>query len=419
MAPALIAGGIFIGALGLILVKPRYVPAWAASLGGGLLMVVVDLLPPAAALGQIGSAWNILLLFLGLGLSSAVVDHAGVFRLAGDTAARWAQGDQRRLLTGLYLVGVLVTAVLSNDATALLLTPVAVAIATRAGVGPQPFVFACALVANAASFLLPVSNPSNLLLISRIPLTLAQFLGHLLLPAFLAITVTLLGLLVVFRRELDLPCVQSSAVHSASGRTKAVAVGVCGLGAAYILGGALNWPLGVVALTGSIALIGLDAALGGWAPRALARGVPWSILPLFVGLALLVGGAERVHLFGPVERAVQASADLGPSGSPVLVLLLALLSNCINNLPAALVTGSALGAVQPGLERTDLVSAAIIGVNLGPNLTTIGSLSTMLWLLLLRRGGIDVSILDYLRVGTVVTLPALLAAAAGLWLVVR
>jgi arsenical pump membrane protein len=134
---------------------------------------------------------------------------------------------------------------------------------------------------------------------------------------------------------------------------------------------------------------------------------------------LLVGGAERVHLFAPVERAVQASADLGPSGSPVLVLLLALLSNCINNLPAALVTGSALGAVQPGLERTDLVSAAIIGVNLGPNLTTIGSLSTMLWLLLLRRGGIAVSILDYLRVGTVVTLPALLAAAAGLWLVVR
>ena len=95
------------------------------------------------------------------------------------------------------------------------------------------------------------------------------------------------------------------------------------------------------------------------------------------------------------------------------------MNQIINNLPAALVTGSALGAVQPSLERTDLVSAAIIGVNLGPNLTPIGSLSTMLWLLLLRRGGIDVSILDYLRVGTVVTLPALLAAAAGLWLVVR
>jgi arsenical pump membrane protein len=419
MASALMAGGVFVGTLALVIIKPRHVPDWAASLGGGLLMVVLGILPVGDAIGQLSSAWNIFLFFLGLGLASAVVDEAGVFQLAAETAARWARGNQRRLLIGLYLVGTLVTAVLSNDATALLLTPVAVTLATRAGVEPRPYVFACALVANAASFLLPVSNPSNLLLLGRVPLSLTAFLSHLLIPAFLALAVTLLSLLVVFRRELAEPSVLSTREHSATKRATAVALGVCALGAAYIVGAALDRPLGLVAFAGSVALIGLDAAFGGWAPRALARDVPWGIFPLFAGLVLLVGGAERVHLFAPLERAVQSSADLGAIGPPVLVLALALLANTITNLPAALVTSSALGAVQAGVERTDLVSAAIIGVNLGPNLSTIGSLSTMLWLLLLRRRGIDLSVLDYLRVGTLVTGPALLAAAAGLWLVIR
>jgi arsenical pump membrane protein len=181
----------------------------------------------------------------------------------------------------------------------------------------------------------------------------------------------------------------------------------------------LDWPLGVVAAGGAIALVGMDSLAGGWNPRALASEVPWGLFPLFAGLLLLVGGAERVGLFVPLERLVQVAAGLGALGPPTLVLALALLANLINNLPAALVTASALGTVQPVATRGDLAAAAIIGVNLGPNLSTVGSLATMLWLLLLRRRGLDISALAYLRVGATITAPALLAAAAGLWMAVR
>ena len=98
---------------------------------------------------------------------------------------------------------------------------------------------------------------------------------------------------------------------------------------------------------------------------------------------------------------------------------MAVLANLINNLPAALVTASALGSVGPIASREALTAAAIVGVNLGPNLTTVGSLATMLWLILLRRRGLEISAFDYLKIGVAVTVPALLAAAAGLWLTIR
>jgi len=186
---------IFAASLVLLLLRPRGLPDWAAALGGGLVMIASGLLPVREALAQLGAGWNVFLFFFGLALSSAVAEQAGLFRTAAALAARTAGGSQRRLLIGLYLAGVLITAVLSNDATALLLTPVAFAAATRLGVDPRPYAFACALVANAASFLLPVANPANLLILGRAPLGLGTFLVHLLLPSVLALAVTLAGLL--------------------------------------------------------------------------------------------------------------------------------------------------------------------------------------------------------------------------------
>ena len=184
---------------------PARVPDWAAAMGGGLAMIVVGALSPAGAVEQLLAAWNIFLFFLGLSISAAVADRAGLFRAAAVAAANMAGHSQRRLLIGLFVVGAAVTAILSNDATALLLTPVAFAVASRLGLNPRPYAFTCALVANAASFVLPVSNPANLLLLARAPLSLAGFVGQLALPSLAALLTTLGGLLVIFRQELALP----------------------------------------------------------------------------------------------------------------------------------------------------------------------------------------------------------------------
>jgi arsenical pump membrane protein len=172
-------------------------------------------------------------------------------------------------------------------------------------------------------------------------------------------------------------------------------------------------------MCGAALLVTLDMLVAGWQPGPLLREVPWTLFPLLAGLLLLVDGAERIGLVSPVRDLVEASANLGLTGFPVAALGMAALANILNNLPAALVAASALGGMSAGIERSDLAAAVIVGVNLGPNLTTVGSLATMLWLVLMRRRGVEVSALTYFRVGVVTTVPALLAAAAGLYIAAR
>jgi len=415
-----VGGAIFIGSLVLLLARPNRVPDWAPTLGGGLMLVLVGVLPPAEALDELAASWNLFLFLLGLGLSAASADRAGVFRAAAEAAARLGRGSQTRLFVSLYAAGVVTTAVLSNDATALLLTPVAFAVTTRLGLDPRPYAFACALVANAASFVLPVSNPANLLVLSRAPLPLGAFLARLLLPSVLAITLTLAGLLVVFRKELAAPFELPSNAPGRLHRRTAISLGgLAGLTVLYLVASALGWPLGAVATAGAMLLVLLDVLVAGWQPRALLHGVPWTLFPLLAGLLLLVGGTERIDFVAPFVRWLEASAGFGVAGLPVASLGMAALANVLNNLPAALVAASALGSLSPGIERSDLAAAVIVGVNLGPNLTTIGSLATMLWLMLVQRSGLEVSALMYFRVGVVTTVPALLFAAAGLWIAAR
>ena len=416
MPEPLTVGVLFAGSLALLLVRPRRVPDWTAALGGGLLMVAVGVWTPQQAVRQLADSTDVLLFFVGLGVASATADRAGLFGAAAHLAAATARGSQQRLLVGLFAVGTIVTAVLSNDATALLLTPVAFAAATRLGLDPRPYVFTCALVANAASFLLPVSNPANLLIMARTPLGLSAFIARLLVPSLLALGATLVGLLWVFCDDLQPPYDDVPASGPAlTSRTRASLVGVSGLGVVYVLAAAIGWPLGRVAVTGAAVLVVVDALVAGWEPLRVVREVPWGLLGLVAGLLLLVGGAEQASLFRPLVGAIDTVSVLGPTGLPALVVGMALLANVINNLPGALVAATALSILPSGVDRSNLVAAVIVGVNLGPNLTTIGSLATMLWLVLLQRRGLEVSALEYVRVGGLVTVPALVLAAAALW----
>src|SRR5579859_748 len=295
----LTAGAVFAISLVLLLIRPRRVPDWSAALAGGLLMIGTGVLTPQQALRQLSDSADVLLFFLGLGVISSTADRSGLFQTAARLAAAAARGSQRRLLVGLFVVGTVLTAVLSNDATALLLTPVAFAVATLLVLNPRPYVFACALVANAASFLLPVSNPANLLMLARVPLSLSGFVGRLLLPSILALGCTLVGLLLVFRAELQAPYIDRRVSSAAlTSRTRASMLGVSGLAVAYVVASAVGWPLGRVAVGGAIVLVAVDGAIAGWQPRHLVRDLPWALVLLVAGLLLLVGGAERANQIG-------------------------------------------------------------------------------------------------------------------------
>jgi len=203
-----------------------------------------------------------------------------------------------------------------------------------------------------------------------------------------------------------------------------VRLGLTGLAvlmAAYLLSDWLALPLGVVACIGGLLLTALDAVSVRFEPRALLREAPWGVLVLLAGLTVVVEGLVRSGVTRPATAALDALARLAVTdgsaganiGATVVALGTAVGSNLINNLPMALIVAAELLHLDP-TEAQRLVAGAIVAVDLGPNLTTVGAFSTMLWLMLLRRRGLDVSARAYARVGLLLTPPALLAAVIAL-----
>lgn len=412
MSPsALLALGVFGASIGLILLRPRRFPDWVPALGGGGLMMVLGLLPPTAALRELARSWNVFLFFLGLATASVVAERAGLFRLAADAASAVANGSQRRLLVALYVAGVLITVVLSNDAAALLLTPVAFELARGLKVDPLPYALSCALVANAASAVLPFSNPANVILLQAHPLGLRTYAALLLLPSVAALGATLAGVLWIFREPLSVPLPPVGRRPRIPRSAAASLVGVTLLALGYLVAAANGWPLGVAAVVGAAVLVVLESSTSGLALGAVARRLPWGLFPLFGGLLLLVAGGDRAGAFQPLIGLLEHLPGGRIQQSISALVIASAASNVLNNLPTALVAGAALRKLaDPGHATT---AALLLGVDLGPNLTPAGSISTLLWLLLLEREGVRLGLARFLRVSVPVTISALAAAAAG------
>jgi arsenical pump membrane protein len=415
------AAAIAVATLVAVMVRPRGIAEATSALLGAALMVGTSVVAPGEALRLWLDAWNVFGFFLGLMLVAAAADHAGVFDVLAWLAACHAGGRAYRLLLSVFALGVLLTAFLSNDATALILTPVVYALSVRLGLPARPFTFACTFIADTASFLLPVSNPINILVLHRFPVSLGDYLSHLLPAAVLAIAVNVVAFLVFFRADLRghfdpaaLP--RPEALDRAPQLFRFTVFGLIALAIAYVLAGAQGWPLSLVALAGAGVLLAGAARWGALAPRRLASEVSWGLLGFVAGFLIVARGIENVGLADLLGRGLALLAGSDPLRTVLAaVFAAAISSNLVNNVPATLVQLAAIDSLSVDSPRDLLAYGTIVGADLGPNLTTVGSLATMLWLLMLRRRGLEVSSLDYFRVGVVTTPGMLLAAALALW----
>ena len=411
---------VFVATLAAVVARPRGISeAWPAVLGG-LAMVALGLVPPAGALERLLANGPLFGFFLGLMVIAAVADEAGFFAHVARLAVERAGGSPRRLLLNVFVVGAVVTAFLTNDATALVLTPVVHIIVTRLRLPPAPFVFACTFVADAASFLLPVSNPVNLILLGGAGTALGPFLRFLLLPSLVVLAWNAALFLFLFRRSLRGTLEESrlprEEVEGGYLRSVSAALGLVAVG--YVAATTFGFPVAVVALAGGAGLVALAALHGRLDAAQLARAISWPLFPFVGGMVLVVAGVERIGL---TPAAARLAAGLA-AGSPLAGVLavtfgVAAGANLVNNVPIALIAASALAALPPeAAQGHALHYAAVLGADLGPNVSVVGSLATMLWLLMLRRRGMAISSLDYLKLGLVVTPPALLLGALTLWL---
>ena len=398
-----------------VIVRPMRWPEAIWAVAGALAVVVFGLLPWTAALGAVGEGTDVYLFLTGMMLLSETARREGLFDWLAVEAVLHARGSPTRLFLLVYIVGTIVTVFMSNDATAVVLTPAVFAAARKAKLEPLPYLFICAFVANAASFVLPISNPANIVLYGGHMPALTKWLASFALPSVVAVVVTYVALRWCMRDALagdvaDLP------PRGKLPRGAFVALaGIVLTALALIVTSALDIKFGWPAAIGGVATVVAVLVTERASPWPVIRHVSWSIIPLVAGLFVLVSAIEGTGLIAGVTQGLAAltqhSVTLAAAAAGGVI---AVVANLMNNLPVGLIAASVLTHAQPPLAVTD---AALIGVDLGPNLSITGSLATILWLLAIRRDGEHVDFWSFLKVGAVVMPPALVLAIAARLLV--
>ncbi|MEO6888184.1 MAG: ArsB/NhaD family transporter, partial [Ktedonobacteraceae bacterium] len=312
----------------------------------------------------------------------------------------------------------------SNDATALILTPIVYTLVTRLRLPVLPFLFACTFIADTASFLLPVSNPINIIVLSAFHLDLWTFLRLLFLPSLLVIGINIAIFFLLYRKQLrgsfDIKRLASSGFPTRHrGYFRYTCCVLLLVVIAYIIASATQFPLSLVTLGGAALLFAGALRWKQVALQAIAGHISWSIFGFIAGMFIIVQAVEGSGLttqFGQLLLHLSGGSSLGAVTVGTLGATVG--TNLINNVPMSVVLTSALHGMQHTTRATQLgfVAATIFGCDLGPNLTTVGSLATVLWLLILRRRNLDVSGLDYFKVGILVTPFMLLAGIVMIWL---
>ncbi|HKV13614.1 MAG TPA: arsenic transporter [Reyranella sp.] len=394
-----------------VIVRPFGAPEAIWAVLGAAILVATGLISFQDALTGIGKGTDVYLFLFGMMLLAETARAEGLFDWAAAHATRRANGSAGRMFALIYAVGTVVTIFLSNDATAVVLTPaVAAAARTAKAEQPLPYLLICAFIANAASFVLPISNPANLVLYGSQMPPLLEWLPRYLPASVVSIVVTYVVLRWTQRRALRTPIATDVPVPRLSHSGKVAAAGIAATAIALIVSSALDIQLGLpTAIAGALTTI-IVLIVERKGPWGTIKHVSWSVLALVAGLFVLVEALAKTGLIAFLGNTIRQAAELSATHTSWMVGVgIAFGSNLINNLPAGLI---ATGALQVAAVPDQVTRAALIGVDLGPNLSVTGSLATILWLAALRREGLRIGALAFLKIGVVVMPPALLLSLA-------
>jgi len=415
---------IFIVTIVLVIWQPRGLSiGWSAMIGAALALIFgVVGLSDIPVVWQI--VWNATATFVAIIIISLLLDEAGFFEWTALHVARWGGGHGRRLFALIVLLGAAVSAFFANDGAALILTPIVMAMLLALGFSPAAtlaFVMAAGFIADTASLPLIVSNLVNIVSADFFDISFAQYAAVMVPVNVVSVAATLLVLLLYFYRDIparyndsQLKEPKTAIRDLATFRAGWVVLGL--LLVSFFTLEAFSVPVSAIASLGALALLIVAGRGHKISTRKVVREAPWSIVIFSLGMYLVVYGLRNAGLTEMIASLLDYFASHGLWAATLGTgVLTALLSSIMNNLPTVLVGALSIDASQAtGVVKEAMIYANVIGSDLGPKITPIGSLATLLWLHVLARKGMTITWGYYFRVGIVLTLPVLFITLAAL-----
>ena len=420
----LLALTIFVVTIALVIWQPRGLDIGWSALGGAAVALLVGVVSLSDIPVVWGIVWNATATFVAIIIISLLLDEAGFFEWAALHVARWGRGHGLRLFVLIVLLGAAVSALFANDGAALILTPIVIAMLRALGYKDKAtlaFVMAAGFVADTASLPLIVSNLVNIVSADIFRIGFADYAAVMVPVDLASIAATLVVLLLFFRRDVPTSYdVTQLRTPSDTIRDRATFragwVVLAALLAGFFLLEPIGVPVSAVAAAGAVLLLFIAARGHVIETRKVLRAAPWQVVIFSLGMYLVVYGLRNAgltnHLAGLLDLAAQGGVWGAAFGTGIIA---ALLSSVMNNMPTVLVGALSIEATHAtGAVKEAMIYANVIGCDLGPKITPIGSLATLLWLHVLGQKGIRIGWGYYFKVGATLTVPVLLVTLAAL-----